>query len=989
MKKLLLLNALLFLASSNIFAQKSQGIGTNTPNPRAVLDITVENPATYPQGLLLPRLTTTERTLLGSNLSPTQTGMAVYDTFDKNFYTWDGTQWKSNGSIVNTIIGTGGILVSNVSGNFTISGGSQWTTSGANIYYNTGNVGVGTSTPSYRLDINGNIGMSGTGNRQLIFGRSTTEAIEFLQNTSNTNGPYFTMHGSNRPTFEGRMEFVSNSSNAAADAGTMVFMRWDGSIFKNNMYFNKQGDLLVGETGVPSAKLDVNGNARIRNLSVSGAVLTVDGLGNVGMGTIAPGIGGSGTINGIAYFTNNNTITADGTNFSFTKGNFMELKLGFTTIRSSTANGDNLLVGRDAGNTLTTGNSNSVFGFRSGENMNTGSQNSFFGYNSGQNSSGAGVQSNSYFGYNSGQNTTGQQNSFFGHSTGTAASTGNENSFFGHTAGQFTTSSSNSFFGKGAGGGNLGGAENSFFGRSAGAGNTTGGNNSFFGRSAGIANVSGVNNIAIGHSANFGFPNLNNSIAIGSNVIASGSNQAVIGSNITGLGINTNSPTAMLDVNGGARIRTLTNTGAVLTVDGLGNLGMGSMPLSAPSQWISTTSGIYVTSFVGINNNNPLFPLQVGVSPISSPIASFEGVVKARVNSNLSTQSNLDLENLNGMPSAVVAINFNSLNSVSSLRTGSKIVTSLSDNTSGAEKGVFAIQTIHNGTLEEKLRVSSVGAVGIGVQTFTGYEALRIGGSNPTSPKGLVFPYVTTAQMVVLTAQLGALDAGMVFYNTQRKDVEIWDGTQWQSRGGDEGGGGNNDFNQTWNIFGNNSIGGTNMSVSGFGRMGTADNYGLAIQTNNQTRIFLNTIGGVGINEFLPKAQLQVNGDLGLGNGTESGNKPVVVWLKNFSGSTRNPGEIVVIAPGDDDSFVLSTISNDNRVLGVLTETCNNLQACKVAISGVVTVNVTLPITRGQHCVTSTTAGSAQGTGTPNVGSSIGVFLQSVSAGTTARVLLR
>jgi len=40
-------------------------------------------------------------------------------------------------------------------------GGSVWTASGSNAYFNSGNVGVGTNTPAHKLQVNGDIGMTG------------------------------------------------------------------------------------------------------------------------------------------------------------------------------------------------------------------------------------------------------------------------------------------------------------------------------------------------------------------------------------------------------------------------------------------------------------------------------------------------------------------------------------------------------------------------------------------------------------------------------------------------------------------------------------------------------------------------------------------------------------------------------------------------------------------------------------------------------------
>ena len=75
----------------------SVGIGTNTPNPNAILDITAPN---NDQGLLMPRLTTTQRTALGTTINAGSTPSAsnsllVYDTNLKQYFYWDTNVWST------------------------------------------------------------------------------------------------------------------------------------------------------------------------------------------------------------------------------------------------------------------------------------------------------------------------------------------------------------------------------------------------------------------------------------------------------------------------------------------------------------------------------------------------------------------------------------------------------------------------------------------------------------------------------------------------------------------------------------------------------------------------------------------------------------------------------------------------------------------------------------------------------------------------------
>jgi hypothetical protein len=63
------------------------GIGTTSPSPSAVLDLTSTT-----QGFLPPRMTTTQRTSLGVVAPP---GLIVYDTDDNKHYGWNGSSWNA------------------------------------------------------------------------------------------------------------------------------------------------------------------------------------------------------------------------------------------------------------------------------------------------------------------------------------------------------------------------------------------------------------------------------------------------------------------------------------------------------------------------------------------------------------------------------------------------------------------------------------------------------------------------------------------------------------------------------------------------------------------------------------------------------------------------------------------------------------------------------------------------------------------------------
>jgi hypothetical protein len=91
MRKIFLLCTLAFSLQS-LAQNKTLGVGTTTPNPNAALDVVSP---TNNQGILVPRLTTTQRTNM--TLGAGDVGLIVYDLNLKSIHTWNGTAWEDSG----------------------------------------------------------------------------------------------------------------------------------------------------------------------------------------------------------------------------------------------------------------------------------------------------------------------------------------------------------------------------------------------------------------------------------------------------------------------------------------------------------------------------------------------------------------------------------------------------------------------------------------------------------------------------------------------------------------------------------------------------------------------------------------------------------------------------------------------------------------------------------------------------------------------------
>ncbi|HMU09489.1 MAG TPA: hypothetical protein PKC54_05740 [Ferruginibacter sp.] len=199
-----------------ITAEGNVGIGTSSPNSSAALHINSNT-----KGLLIPRMTTTERNAISS---PAE-GLLIYNWSTEQLNQRQSGNWK--------------ILINN----------DSWTGGGSGQMFNIGdNVGINTAGPSERLDVSGNI----RSNSSMII----DNASAMLQLRSSTvNKGFLQLSGDN-------VRFGTNSGNASGD----VILRMDGT------------DMIeFGKTGSAGLFMQMNLNG------VSTGVLQTTSTGNVSL----------------------------------------------------------------------------------------------------------------------------------------------------------------------------------------------------------------------------------------------------------------------------------------------------------------------------------------------------------------------------------------------------------------------------------------------------------------------------------------------------------------------------------------------------------------------------------------------------------------------------------------------------------------------------------------------------------------------------------
>jgi len=195
------------------------GIGTTTPNSKAMLDI-----SSISKGLLIPSMTTVQRLSIDS---PAE-GLLVYDLSNLRMYQYQNGVWQH--------------FINN----------DYWTRSSTRerVYNFSDSVGIGTSTPQQRLHVAGNIKSIGNLITDGDIMMNNAGSILQVQN-SGDNKVYVQLSGDN-------LRMGTNGGNTTGD----MIVRMDGT---DRLLINEDGKVRIGVTGVsnPTPDLDVYGNINL------------------------------------------------------------------------------------------------------------------------------------------------------------------------------------------------------------------------------------------------------------------------------------------------------------------------------------------------------------------------------------------------------------------------------------------------------------------------------------------------------------------------------------------------------------------------------------------------------------------------------------------------------------------------------------------------------------------------------------------------------
>jgi hypothetical protein len=270
MKKLYTMLCFVFALTHGIYAQNNVGIGTNTPDPSAKLDITSTN-----MGLLIPRVSLSNLATWGLAAGSGTAGMLVYNTNATmiggsgiGFYVWNGS-WSKVVTGTTATLTNGKIWIGNAS-----NAPTEQTLSGDITITN-----AGVATIADNAVDGTDITISSEANGSMMYFNGT----DWVNLASGTAGQVLKTNGAAAPTWvnAGTLIKAQNGLNLSTitpnASSTDPYVELGGSLVRNTTITQAANTLAFTSTAT-------NG------FSVDGATFSVDAANDrVGLGTITPG----------------------------------------------------------------------------------------------------------------------------------------------------------------------------------------------------------------------------------------------------------------------------------------------------------------------------------------------------------------------------------------------------------------------------------------------------------------------------------------------------------------------------------------------------------------------------------------------------------------------------------------------------------------------------------------------------------------------------
>ena len=133
-----------------------------------------------------------------------------------------------------------------------------------------GNVGIGTTSPSQKLEVNGNISLTGNGTNgnATINGQKSQGSLILDANSDPNNGASLVLYGSSSANYPGSVRFLSYQTN-----GKIVFSNYNGSTWPDQMTVLANGNVGIGTT-TPLRNLEIAHNVVDGGISLNSLYAT-------------------------------------------------------------------------------------------------------------------------------------------------------------------------------------------------------------------------------------------------------------------------------------------------------------------------------------------------------------------------------------------------------------------------------------------------------------------------------------------------------------------------------------------------------------------------------------------------------------------------------------------------------------------------------------------------------------------------------------------